>query len=749
MCGKSSSALCILPAAVSLSLHSAGWAQVPPPPVSPAPVVDVEYDANGNLRKLIQAKGLSGLGFETMHSYDALHRRFMTTDPRGKNTVFGYNGREDLTSVTDPRGLVTTYPRNGLADPLGVVSPDTGTAGHSVDTAGNVRTRTDSRGVVATYDYDALNRLTSVTYSQVGLPIQSFGWTYDQSGPGFSYGLGRLTSTQFTNGSATYAYDALGRLVSTTQTVTGARTVVTSTGYSYDAAGHVTGIAYPSGRVLTIAYSAGQPLSLTLTPVGGGSAIPLLSDLSFEPGPGAPGALRSWNWNLNSGVLAHARVFDVYGRMVRYPLGGALRDLTYDAADRIVAYTHWDANSGAAVTALDQAFGYDELGRLTTVSSSVGGWTIGYDDNGNRSAVTFTGSGGAVTRNYITSATSNRLDALDNPARSLVYDPAGNLTSDVQAGSSSTVLIDPSGRVSRITASGPSTTTTANYFYDASGLRVRKRAQCEPAVACAVPLEVTTFVYDQEGQLLGEYRNDGTAVREYVWLQGIPVVIIDGTASSPVVYYVQADHLGTPRTVIDRAGVQRWTWVAEPFGNSAPVENPVGFGVFKLNLRMPGQYFDVESGLAYNWHRGYDATIGRYTQSDPIGLAGGINTYAYAFGSPTDTTDPDGLNPALAVYRAGRVGWQIGEAINPYVQPYIAQALEALLLPDFNDPTIILAQNNKQTRKRIAGLQAHIDEHKKKLDKEPDCQASNHWRNEIAAAEAEIARLRMRLPNGR
>jgi heme oxygenase len=75
--------------------------------------------------------------------------------------------------------------------------------------------------------------------------------------------------------------------------------------------------------------------------------------------------------------------------------------------------------------------------------------------------------------------------------------------------------------------------------------------------------------------------------------------------------------------------------------------------------------------------------------------------------------------------------------------------VDASLLPGLNDPSIILAQNNKQIRKRIAGLQANIDQHKKKLDKDPDCQASNHWRNEISAAEAAIARLRLRLPNGR
>jgi RHS repeat-associated protein len=63
----------------------------------------------------------------------------------------------------------------------------------------------------------------------------------------------------------------------------------------------------------------------------------------------------------------------------------------------------------------------------------------------------------------------------------------------------------------------------------------------------------------------------------------------------------------------------------------------------ELNLRYPGQYFDDESKLTYNYFRSYDALKGRYTQSDPIGLAGGWNTYAYANGSPLKYIDPMGL----------------------------------------------------------------------------------------------------------
>jgi RHS repeat-associated protein len=89
-----------------------------------------------------------------------------------------------------------------------------------------------------------------------------------------------------------------------------------------------------------------------------------------------------------------------------------------------------------------------------------------------------------------------------------------------------------------------------------------------------------------------------------------------------------------------------WRWdQAEPFGVNPPEENPSGLGAFEFPLRLPGQYFDKETNLSYNLRRDYDSSIGRYVQSDPIGLRGGINTYAYARSSPLTWIDPLGLCP--------------------------------------------------------------------------------------------------------
>jgi RHS repeat-associated protein len=123
----------------------------------------------------------------------------------------------------------------------------------------------------------------------------------------------------------------------------------------------------------------------------------------------------------------------------------------------------------------------------------------------------------------------------------------------------------------------------------------------------------------------------------------VTVTVNTGIAQA---YYIHADHLDTPRMITDTAGNVVWDWPnLDPFGNNVPNENPTGLGVFEFNKRYKGQYFDKETGLHYNINRDYDPSIGRYVESDPIGLRGGINTYAYVGGNPLRWADPLGLDP--------------------------------------------------------------------------------------------------------
>jgi RHS repeat-associated protein len=111
------------------------------------------------------------------------------------------------------------------------------------------------------------------------------------------------------------------------------------------------------------------------------------------------------------------------------------------------------------------------------------------------------------------------------------------------------------------------------------------------------------------------------------------------------VYYIHPDHLNTPRFIADETQKIVWRWdQQEPFGATPPNDDPDGDGIkFDFPLRFPGQYFDRETNLAYNWMRDYDPAIGRYVQSDPIGLRGGLSTYLYVHGMPTRLVDPIGL----------------------------------------------------------------------------------------------------------
>src|SRR5262249_53783705 len=153
--------------------------------------------------------------------------------------------------------------------------------------------------------------------------------------------------------------------------------------------------------------------------------------------------------------------------------------------------------------------------------------------------------------------------------------------------------------------------------YDAFGQRIRKSNSSATRY----------FVYDEAGHLLGEYADSGALIQETVWLNDIPVAQIRPSDSGVTLYYVHTDHLNTPRRISRPAdNTVIWRWDGDPFGATAPSEDPDGDGnAFVSNLRLPGQYFDVESGMSYNYQRDYDPSTGRYIESDPIGLDGGID----------------------------------------------------------------------------------------------------------------------------
>ena len=181
----------------------------------------------------------------------------------------------------------------------------------------------------------------------------------------------------------------------------------------------------------------------------------------------------------------------------------------------------------------------------------------------------------------------------------------------------------------------------------------------------------TVYVYDEAGHLIGEYTPSGNLIEEHIWLNNRPI----GVITSAGLYYVHTDQLGTPRDITNSSKAVVWQWNSDPFGTSVPT------GSLTYNLRFPGQYYDAETGRNYNYFRNYDPTIGRYIESDPIGLAGGVNTYTYVGSNPLSWSDPLGLCPEPHHYQ-----------ITEFTLCSAAEAFMLLEEPDMSGPGAPQAQ---------------------------------------------------------
>ena len=148
------------------------------------------------------------------------------------------------------------------------------------------------------------------------------------------------------------------------------------------------------------------------------------------------------------------------------------------------------------------------------------------------------------------------------------------------------------------------------------------------------------YLYNSDGSLVGEYTDTGAPVLEVVKLGDLPIAVLTPAGT----LYAQADHLSTVRALQNAAGVTVWRWESDPFGAVQPEQDPDGNGIATVfPLRFPGQYYDAETGTHYNYHRDYDPQLGRYAQADPLGVAGGLNVYAYVGNDPLRMVDPLGL----------------------------------------------------------------------------------------------------------
>jgi RHS repeat-associated protein len=528
------------------------------------------------------------------YTYDALNRKATAQDPASNTTTYGYDSENNLTSVQDPRSLTTTYGYDAFGNQTSVSSPDTGSTALTFDAMGNVLTSTDARSDVSTFTYDALNRLATSSYTGGA----SATYTYDTG----TYGKGHLTEVSDGTGNTQWTWDQYGRPTQRAETV---GTVTLTNGYSYDTSGRFSTLTLPSGKTAVTTYDTqGNILKIVLN---SSSVAQTAVWMPFGP-------IKSFA-QANGKTLT--RSFDQDYRITSLAYGTLnTQSLTWDNASRVTALTETSLSN--------KSYSYDSLDRLTGITIGTASPTsYAYDANGNRTSVTDPSSN-VTTYNYPSG--NNKLSSLSGfVSKTFSYDSNGNMTGD----GTNTWTYDQRGRMATNVVGG----TTTTYSVSDIGLRVKKAGTT-----------TTLYAYDEAGHTIGEYTSTGTPVMETAYLGDLPVGVLNTVSGTTKTYSATPDWLGAPHIISNVSATYAWTWDHLAWGDNAPNQNPGGLGTFVYNWRFPGQTYDVESGLSYNRARDYSSTLGRYVESDPIGLSSGeYSTYAYAGNKPLQTVDPKGL----------------------------------------------------------------------------------------------------------
>ena len=636
------------------------------------------YDANGDL-----VSSTNGMGQTTSYGLDALRRVQTLSNAAWASASLSYNALDAVTEARDYKGVTTTYGRDALGNATQETSPDSGSQGTQYDALGLPGSVTDALGRATTIERDLLGRPTRIVHPEGSATTLH----YDQAGAGF------LSEIQDASGITTYERDGHGRITRKSQTLANGHS--RSIAYQYGAGGQLAATTYPDGRTLQYQRDAtGQITGLSWA----GQAI--VQGIAWNP----LGQPTGWSWSLGgTASIAASRSYNSAGQVTATEMGSTQYDAA--GRIHTLKQKLWrPANTNPQAATLSQATstwsaGYDSAGRLESLTKTTAAnappdsAAFEYDANGNLTSSTRERAGTSSTRSYATDSGHNKLLGLEqtttgatgitSTSTTYQYDAAGNLQSD----GLHQYHYDSQGRLQSASTGQGADAPTTRYAHNALGQRVFKTEALygtsstltaedeeEPGFIQSIANFFArlwspklsdaehlgwAYLYDEEGSLLGEYGMGGASSGGQGQFFYLP------TASGPMpiaaeidgqLYAIHSDHLNTPRHLTQADGQPAWQWAYSAYGDEAPTLGAKRFtdettkpttgstsiAPVRFNLRYPGQYFDEETGLHYNWHRSYDPRTGRYSQPDPIGLEGGWNRFLYAEGNPFSYVDPDG-----------------------------------------------------------------------------------------------------------
>jgi len=624
------------------------------------------------------------LGRSTIHSYDALGRTIQSTDAAGDTTRYHYNAHDQLTALVDANGNEHTFEYDQAGQLIEEKRPLGGSTRYQYDAAGQLVQRVDAAGNTRQWHYDAAGRVIREEHQgSSGQSEQSTTYQHDADGVLLGYeqkgGAGKIISA------ASYTLDAQGR--STQSQIRygalegSAQIMNITTGQSYNADGQITSQSWPDASASAWHYSQGRLARVELpdqTEIRYGDwqdgiarriQMPgvektialdgLLRPASItvrSSGSGAPQALASRQYQ-----------YDLAGKITRIGSDLGQSDYQYDALARLT-----QTRPGQSLQALGlpaQEWGYDAVHNRTRSSHAAGAWDYDADNR----LIQYPQRGAFAP------------DSEQALSTQVQHTAHGHIAREENSQAQTSREYNSAERRIRYTHTprdGSAASTEARYRYDPFGRRIGK------TVTVGTSSSAVYYVYS-EGALMAELDAQGRMTKAYgfhpeamqqglwstepLWQAEVANASLADKGTS--YHYLHTDHLGTPVLATDKTGAVTWKAVADAFGETRVLPQ----SRITMNLRFPGQYFDAESGLHYNLHRDYNPQTGRYLQSDPIGLNGGINLFAYAAQNPIEFIDPNGKNPAVAAAVAA-VGRLIvaglrniprgkGNAQNPPVPP--------------------------------------------------------------------------------